>query len=151
MLYVYDILKNCSRALNSMVITRSNRKIEINSDSDAEDEWKYSIRESERISDHLTNILENGFSFHPVHYNAFISCDPLKGLLTDWIKDEKKYPTQVFEETGNDIEFYMVGDNYTQVKNRFDKIRYKRHKFICLNDNIKDEDPRVCIILYHFV
>lgn len=51
------------------------------------------------------------------------------------------------------VEFYMVGNNYTSVQARLDEIREKMPKFICLNDDMNKThapDPRLLTALRDF-
>lgn len=41
----------------------------------------------------------------------------------------------------DEVAFFMVPTNRSLTVNRLDDIRYKRNKFICLNDNINHTDP----------
>ena len=45
-------------------------------------------------------------------------------------------------EGSEDVGFLMIGNNATNTQNSLDGIREKRHKFICLNDNMNHSDPR---------
>jgi len=40
----------------------------------------------------------------------------------------------------------MVGNNATGVEKQLDGIREKRHKFVCLNDNMNHSDPNVGLV-----
>ena len=43
--------------------------------------------------------------------------------------------------TEAEVAFKMVRNNITTVRRELDSLRRKRHKFICLNDNIDHTQP----------
>lgn len=54
----------------------------------------------------------------------------------------KKYRHEVMT-TQDTVQFYMVSDNATRVRQRLDELRVQQPKFLCLNDNmaLNDSDP----------
>ena len=86
----------------------------------------------------------------PVLLESFEACPDVVGKLRTQLAG-KKYP----HESGSmgDVEFFMVGDNFTMVQDRLDHIRLTTPKFICLNDDMNkthDPDPRVVQALHDF-
>jgi UDP-N-acetylglucosamine-lysosomal-enzyme len=54
----------------------------------------------------------------------------------------EKLPRNLHElHDTEEVGFVMIRNNDTALKGRLDGIRRKRHKFICLNDNLKHEAP----------
>lgn len=63
----------------------------------------------------------------------------------------KKYKYSL--ENLDQVDFYMVPDDYDAVQRRLDEIRTQGHKFICLNDDMNkthDPDPRLLHALSDF-
>ncbi|GAM17280.1 hypothetical protein SAMD00019534_004550 [Acytostelium subglobosum LB1] len=56
-----------------------------------------------------------------------------------------KYRTSI--EGTDEVAFFMVDDNHTTTQTRLDGIRQKRHKFICLNDNINHDKPNTELVI----
>ena len=53
----------------------------------------------------------------------------------------------------DEVAFIMVGNNDTVMQGKLDGIRQKRHRFICLNDNINHSSPdagKVVAVLHDF-
>jgi UDP-N-acetylglucosamine-lysosomal-enzyme len=84
-------------------------------------------------------------------YDLVASCKPLVAALKKKISSQKKYR---FELTGlEQVEFYMVPDDFNKAQKRLDDIRVKMPKFICLNDDMNkthDPDPRTVRVLREF-
>jgi len=41
----------------------------------------------------------------------------------------------------NEVAFKMIRNNLTTVRRELDSLRRRRHKFVCLNDNIDHTQP----------
>jgi len=56
-------------------------------------------------------------------------------------------------EGHEEVAFLMVGNNATNTQNSLDGVREKRHKFICLNDNMNHRFVyvHVCVYVFMFV
>jgi thiamine phosphate synthase YjbQ (UPF0047 family) len=83
----------------------------------------------------------------PITIDSIRECPDIVAHLTKLVQARKKYK---HEQKGEElVEFYMVGENATQVEARLDQIRLHRKKFVCLNDDIKSRnpDPRVFQVL----
>eukprot|EP01133_Synstelium_polycarpum_P003476 gene3476-3966_t len=68
--------------------------------------------------------------------------------MTDALKAYAKrtyYKTSV--EGTDEVAFLMVEDNDTVTQTRLDGVRQKRHKFICLNDNINHDKPTAHLVI----
>ena len=71
--------------------------------------------------------------------------------IMDKFSSETKYKHTL--ETQDEIDFYMVPDDYEAVQLRLDEIRNNGHKFVCLNDDMNkthDPDPRLLQALSEF-
>eukprot|EP00808_Paulinella_micropora_P024476 g15461.t1 len=77
-----------------------------------------------------------------------------KQLQTKLEKEAKRRPKYKTEhENLEEVDFYMVGNNWTVVRDRLDEIRATQHKFICLNDDMSktdNPDPRLLQVLHDF-
>jgi len=86
-----------------------------------------------------------------VNFEAILADKALQKKLKEIVTKKKKYK---HEQTNLDqVDFYMVGDNYTLVQRRLDEIRTTGHKFICLNDDMNKThapDPRLLKALRDF-
>ena len=58
----------------------------------------------------------------------------LWGLLSAKFENKKRYKHTVMDE--DEIAFFMIRDNVTEVQYQTDHILYSKKKFICINDNI---------------
>eukprot|EP00754_Rhynchopus_humris_P014812 Rhum_TRINITY_DN14409_c8_g2::Rhum_TRINITY_DN14409_c8_g2_i1::g.88349::m.88349/K08239/GNPTAB; UDP-N-acetylglucosamine-lysosomal-enzyme len=56
------------------------------------------------------------------------------GLLSSKFENKKRYKHTVMDE--DEIAFFMIRDNVTEVQYQTDHILYSKKKFICINDNI---------------
>lgn len=87
----------------------------------------------------------------PFTFNVFINSDMVRSNMSIICKPPLKYQHELMGL--DDVEFYMVPDNYTKVADRLGQIRSKRPKFICLNDDFGKNgsvDPRLVRALQHF-
>lgn len=75
----------------------------------------------------------------PITVRSIKACPDVYNKMESLVHAQKRYKHEVVPL--NEVEFYMVQDNYTIVKERLDGIRAKMPKFICLNDDIKTPDP----------
>jgi hypothetical protein len=70
--------------------------------------------------------------------DALLSCP----LVTTALKSARPGEPYKFELMNlDDVAFFMIGDNEEKTLDNLDSIRRKRHKFICLNDNMNSSAP----------
>jgi hypothetical protein len=75
-----------------------------------------------------------------IDLNLLIATPDLIDALEERFINKKKYQHEVLPL--DEVEFFMVPDNYTIVSNRLAEIRLRMPKFICLNDDMnKTHDP----------
>jgi hypothetical protein len=112
------------------------------------------ISMSNSLSDFESNSIANTTSFGPldsdyvpmnlselvVDLNLLIATPDLKEALEERFNKRKKYLHEVLPL--DEVEFFMVPDNYTMVSERLADIRLRMPKFICLNDDMnKTHEP----------
>eukprot|EP00727_Mastigamoeba_balamuthi_P004638 m51a1_g14172 putative n-acetylglucosamine-1-phosphotransferase subunits alpha beta-like (770) ;mRNA; f:22617-25887 len=68
-----------------------------------------------------------------------LECNYTRSLLR--VAFEKKRLRKHEVRDTDQVAFLMIGNNDTALPARLDGIRLKRHKFICLNDNLNHSDP----------
>jgi UDP-N-acetylglucosamine-lysosomal-enzyme len=75
-----------------------------------------------------------------ISYSIFIRTTELQERMQKAVEKKKKFKLE--EENLDQVEFFMVGNDYDKVKKRLDELRQKGPKFICLNDDMnKTHDP----------
>lgn len=86
----------------------------------------------------------------PITVRSIRACPDVYNKMQSLAVSHRKYKHEVVGL--NEVEFYMVQDNWTVAKDRLDGIRAKMPKFICLNDDIKtpDPDPKIFETLKEF-
>eukprot|EP01116_Phalansterium_solitarium_P014565 TRINITY_DN3229_c0_g1_i1.p2 TRINITY_DN3229_c0_g1~~TRINITY_DN3229_c0_g1_i1.p2 ORF type:complete len:1966 (-),score=685.19 TRINITY_DN3229_c0_g1_i1:6465-12362(-) len=88
----------------------------------------------------------------PITREMIEACPEIKNNIVKHFSKKKKNRHQVLE--ADDVAFLMVGTNASQVQKSLDGVREKRHKFICLNDNMNHSDPHsreVVKVLHDFL
>jgi UDP-N-acetylglucosamine-lysosomal-enzyme len=86
-----------------------------------------------------------------INYSIFLRTTELQEKMMKAVGKKKKYKHE--EENTNDVDFYMVGNDYDVVKKRLDELRQKGPKFICLNDDMNkthDPEPKLLGALHDF-
>lgn len=70
-----------------------------------------------------------------------LSFDPLVHKAVEAVAGKRpKYKHQL--QNLDEVEFYMVPANSSKITQHMNHVRYKRSKFICLNDNMDGKDPK---------
>lgn len=99
------------------------------------------------------------WEFEPrIDLNSIEECTPIREALKKHFSKKTKNKSQFFllkirheSLDSDDVGFIMVGTNSTNVEKALDGIREKRHKFICLNDNINHTNPEAPKVKFRFI
>jgi hypothetical protein len=84
-----------------------------------------------------------------VDKDLFLSLVDIQDELKTIVEKKKRFKHEIMTE--DEVEFYMVGNDYTKVKARLDELRQKGPKFICLNDDMGDDpSPQLSNALQNF-
>uniref|UniRef100_A0A6B2KXE3 EF-hand domain-containing protein n=1 Tax=Arcella intermedia TaxID=1963864 RepID=A0A6B2KXE3_9EUKA len=67
------------------------------------------------------------------------NCTLAKTKIDTFGKKQKRNKYEIIET--DDVAFVMIGTNSSDVRKALDGIRNKKHKFICLNDNMNHSNP----------
>jgi len=80
--------------------------------------------------------LDGKFPHITVSKEKLESCQSEMDAIRNYFLKRKKRKTVILEEDPQ-IAFVMVDNDYSEMRKKFDGIRNSKHKFICLNDNMK--------------
>jgi UDP-N-acetylglucosamine-lysosomal-enzyme len=75
----------------------------------------------------------------PLTLNHVLSCNQSAVRMREVFAKRKQFRHELRDT--EQVAFLMVANNDTTLQSRLDGIRLKRHKFICLNDNLNHSDP----------
>eukprot|EP01117_Protostelium_nocturnum_P010349 TRINITY_DN3721_c0_g1_i2.p1 TRINITY_DN3721_c0_g1~~TRINITY_DN3721_c0_g1_i2.p1 ORF type:complete len:1019 (-),score=326.23 TRINITY_DN3721_c0_g1_i2:164-3220(-) len=93
------------------------------------------------LKEQLLNCSEGGLISLPVLQNCEIIFNQVKEHFS--AKPKNRHELLDTEQ----VAFLMIGLNHTNVEAWLDGVRERRHKFICLNDNLNYSDPRAPEVL----
>ena len=105
-------------------------------------------------NDNGTGNVESGqMDTHKFTIKGILNCTVIKTAFLDRMKKEKHYP--LIPSTHNlgsedDVSFEMIYDNATLTEQKLDSIRWRKTKFICLNDNAKEYTPELEMVVQDF-
>jgi len=75
----------------------------------------------------------------PLTLELVQGCNESATLLQQAFAKKRKYHHEIRDT--DDVAFIMVANNDSSLQSRLDGIRLRRHKFMCLNDNLNHSDP----------
>ncbi|EFA84682.1 putative glycophosphotransferase [Heterostelium album PN500] len=110
----------------------------------------HSLRQQEQLANgEITNIVEldnrtleiSGVELEECHITNEVVRASNKTFEDARVSYSKRNFYQTTIEGTDEVAFLMVDDNYTVTQSRLDGVRQRRHKFICLNDNINHDKP----------
>ena len=83
---------------------------------------------------------------HLLTIEGILNCTVIKDAFLDRMRKEKTYPLiPLTHSDGSDdeVSFEMIYDNATLTEQKLDSVRWRKTKFICLNDNAKEYSPEL--------
>jgi len=87
----------------------------------------------------------------PITIDVLAACNKTSGELQKVFSKKLKYKHQL--DGTDEVAFLMVHNNHSVIQGKLDGVRQKRHRFICLNDNINHSNPdaaQVVKVLHDF-
>eukprot|EP00002_Diphylleia_rotans_P001092 TRINITY_DN10607_c0_g1_i1.p1 TRINITY_DN10607_c0_g1~~TRINITY_DN10607_c0_g1_i1.p1 ORF type:complete len:1048 (+),score=167.37 TRINITY_DN10607_c0_g1_i1:41-3184(+) len=94
--------------------------------------------------DHLRAVIRNGSSHGLLDYEGFSNAVLNKTIDIASIAAGFAYKYEIVGT--DDVDFLMVGDNITRVLPQLDGVRRRKLKFVCINDNMKGDEPNIPVL-----
>ena len=98
------------------------------------------------VNSSLSNVTQRGDILQTLTVKAILNCTIIRDAFLDRMRKEKNYPLippthSVGSE--DDVSFEMIYDNATLTEQKLDSVRWRKTKFICLNDNANVYSPEL--------